>query len=169
MGEATLFNITTSPEINLRTLFIAMGVGFLSAIISIIYINSVTYMPKLAKKVNVPLSFKPLIPAFFLFLISPIFPALLGHGLWTVDLALAGQFSLTFLILLILLKIFSTSFCIGFGFFGGVFAPALFLGVLVGGVVDLTLVSLDYGSSNFGNIGAASCIGAVIGPPWQQL
>ena len=93
-----------------------MGVGFLSAIISIIYINSVTYMPKLAKKVNVPLSFKPLIPAFFLFLISPIFPALLGHGLWTVDLALAGQFSLTFLILLILLKIFSTSFCIGFGF-----------------------------------------------------
>ena len=91
MGEATLFNITTSPEINIRTLFIAMGVGFLSAIISIIYINSVTYMPKLAKKVNVPLSFKPLIPAFFLFLISPIFPALLGHGLWTVDLALAGQ------------------------------------------------------------------------------
>ena len=165
MGEATLFNITTSPEINIRTLFIAMGVGFLSAIISIIYINSVTYMPKLAKKINIPLSFKPLIPAFFLFLISPIFPALLGHGLWTVDLALAGQFSLTFLILLILLKIFSTSFCIGFGFFGGVFAPALFLGVLVGGVVDLTLVSLDYGSSNFGILGAASCIGAVIGAP----
>ena len=27
----------------------------------------------------------------FLFLISPIFPALLGHGLWTVDLALAGS------------------------------------------------------------------------------
>ena len=105
------------------------------------------------------------LPAVFLFLISPIFPALLGHGLWTVDLALAGQFSLTFLILLILLKIFSTSFCIGFGFFGGVFAPALFLGVLVGGVVDLTLVSLDYGSSNFGILGAASCIGAVIGAP----
>ena len=165
MGEATLFNITTSPEINIRTLFIAMGVGFLSAVISIIYINSVTYMPKLAKKINVPLSFKPLIPAFFLFLISQIFPAVLGHGLWTVEFALDGKFSLKFLILLILLIIFATSFCIGFGFFGGVFVPALFLGVLVGGVVDLTLVSLDYGSSNFGILGAASCIGAVIGAP----
>ena len=29
----------------------------------------------------------------------------------------------------------------------------------------LTLVSLNYGSSNFGILGAASCIGAVIGAP----
>ena len=45
---------------------------FIVSLISIIYINSVTYMPKLAKKVNIPLYFKPLIPAIFLFLISSI-------------------------------------------------------------------------------------------------
>ena len=165
VGETTLFKISTSPEINIRTMFIAMGVGLLSAIISIIYINLVTYMPKFAKKFKLDLRFKPMIPAIFLFAISPFFPALLGHGLWTVDLAFAGQFDLGFLIVLIFLKIFASSFCIGFGFFGGVFAPALFLGVLVGGIVDILLVNVGYGTSNFGILGAASCIGAVIGAP----
>ena len=165
VGETTLFKISTSPEINIRTMFIAMGVGLLSAIISIIYINLVTYMPKFAKKFKLDLRLKPMIPAIFLFVISPFFPALLGHGLWTVDLAFAGQFGLGFLIVLIFLKIFASSFCIGFGFFGGVFAPALFLGVLVGGIVDILLVNVGYGTSNFGILGAASCIGAVIGAP----
>ena len=77
-------------------------------------------------------------------------------------MALAGQFSLTFLILLILLKIFSHLFVSVSGFLeASLHLPFSWSPSWWGG--DLTLVSLDYGSSNFGILGAASCIGAVIG------
>ena len=81
---------------------------------------------------------------------------MLGHGIWSVDLALAGQFTISFLLSLIILKIVVTGCCIGFGFFGGVFAPALFLGALVGASVDIMLVSTSYGGSSFA-IFATSC------------
>jgi CIC family chloride channel protein len=164
-GEYKLFNIATNPDLNLNSMFIAIGVGLASAIVAIAYINTITSSSKLVKIIRVPLAYRPLIPALLLFLISPIFPHLLGHGIWSVDIALAGQFTLSFLLSLIFLKIIITGFCIGFGFFGGVFAPALFLGTLVGASVDLMLVSTSYAGSSFAILGAASCIAAVIGAP----
>ncbi|OUW02597.1 MAG: hypothetical protein CBD16_04130, partial [Betaproteobacteria bacterium TMED156] len=58
-----------------------------------------------------------------------------------------------------------TSLCIGFGLFGGVFAPALFLGAMVGATADVILFGNATSGSGFAILGAASCIGAVIGAP----
>ena len=164
-GESRLFNISSGPELNLESMFIAIAIGLASAVVVITYINSVTAMPKLVNATKIPLVWRPFIPASLLFAFSPVFPHLLGHGLWSVDIALAGQFSLLFLLALIVFKIIFTSLCIGFGLFGGVFAPALFLGVMVGAVADLLLFGNSSTSSGFAILGAASCIGAVIGAP----
>ena len=164
-GENRLFDITSGPELNLESMFIAIGIGLASAVVVITYINSVTAMPKFVNATKIPLVWRPLIPASLLFALSPIFPHLLGHGLWSVDIALAGQFSLLFLLALIVFKIILTSLCIGFGLFGGVFAPALFLGAMVGALADVVLFGNSSLSSGFAILGAASCIGAVIGAP----
>ena len=164
-GDERLFNISTGPELNLNAMFIAIGVGLASAIVAIAYINSVTAMPKLVNATKIPLVWRPFIPASLLFLFSPIFPHLLGHGLWSVDIALTGQFSLLFLLSLIIFKILFTSLCIGFGLFGGVFAPALFLGAMVGALADVVLFGNSTAGAGFAILGAASCIGAVIGAP----
>jgi CIC family chloride channel protein len=164
-GDNRLFDISSGPELNLESMFIAIGIGLASAVVVITYINSVTAMPRLVNATKIPLVWRPLIPALLLFAFSPIFPHLLGHGLWSVDIALAGQFSLLFLLALIVFKIIFTSLCIGFGLFGGVFAPALFLGAMVGAVADVVLFGNSSSSSGFAILGAASCIGAVIGAP----
>ena len=95
-GDNRLFDISSGPELNIESMFIAIGIGLASAVVVITYINSVTAMPKLVNATKIPLVWRTLIPAFLLFAFSPVFPHLLGHGLWSVDIALAGQFSLLF-------------------------------------------------------------------------
>ncbi|MEL0223660.1 MAG: chloride channel protein [Gammaproteobacteria bacterium] len=63
-------------------------------------------------------------------------PEILGVGLGTVNEMLGGQYQIPMLLLLLVLKISMTAICIGFGLFGGVFSPALFIGVAVGGLVS---------------------------------
>jgi chloride channel protein, CIC family len=94
----------------------------------------------------------------------------LGPGMSTVNLALSGQLSLGLVLVLLVFKILATSTCVGFGLFGGVFAPALFLGALVGALVDLGLVGLGIDTPHsFAMLGAASCIAAVIGAPLASI
>ena len=53
---------------------------------------------------------------------------------------IAGQFSVFDSLLLLVFKIVITAACIGFGFFGGVFGPALFIGAAVGSLLTGVLV-----------------------------
>ncbi len=63
---------------------------------------------------------------------------IMGVGYGGVDLAMLGGLPLTLLFILGLLKIFSTSFTIGTGGSGGIFAPSLYIGTMLGGALGLT-------------------------------
>ena len=92
-------------------------------------------------------------------------PHLLGAGLGSIDMAIAGKLALSLLIVLLFAKIAMTTLCLGFGFFGGVFAPALFFGAMLGSIVDVALASAGTLTSSFVLLGAASCVATVIGAP----
>ena len=62
-------------------------------------------------------------------------PEILGLGISTINAMLDGAYQMPALLLLLVVKIAMTALCIGFGLFGGVFSPALFVGVAAGGVV----------------------------------
>ena len=74
---------------------------------------------------------------------------------------------LSFLILILFAKLLLTSICIGFGLFGGVFSPSLFLGAVVGAIIfhvpflgiDETVLSI------FAVAGMAAVASSVIGAP----
>jgi len=70
------------------------------------------------------------------------YPLLFGVGYEGVDLALAGKLSLSMLLLLGVLKILATSVTLGAGGSGGVFAPALFVGSMVGGAFGIAAHTL---------------------------
>jgi CIC family chloride channel protein len=58
-----------------------------------------------------------------------------------VDLALAGELGLFTLVMLVILKIVATSLTIGSGGSGGVFAPSLFIGSVLGGAFGIIIHS----------------------------
>jgi CIC family chloride channel protein len=62
---------------------------------------------------------------------------IMGVGYEGVNMALAGEFSLLLLFSLGILKILATSFTIGSGGSGGVFAPSLYIGSMFGAAMGL--------------------------------
>tara|TARA_B100000405_G_C16716113_1_gene420886 strand:- start:130 stop:1809 length:1680 start_codon:yes stop_codon:yes gene_type:complete len=83
-------------------------------------------------------------------IIGAFLPDVLGLGSTQINQMVNGQYALTFLILLLVAKILVTAACIAFGFFGGVFGPALFVGAALGGILSGLLIQVglpsDYGS-----------------------
>jgi CIC family chloride channel protein len=144
------------------TLAIAIALGICCGLVSTLYIYLVTSGPGWAKKSNIPPVFRPLIAASILFAISPFFPQLIGPGMPSVNMAIAGKFSLVLLVCLVLLKVCATAMCRSLGFHGGIFLPAVFTGAMIGGIFDLLV---GEGSHMFALLGAAACTGSAIGAP----
>ena len=72
-------------------------------------------------------------------------PEILGLGTNEMNSIFSDEYGLLFLLIILLGKIFMTSLCIGFGFFGGIFAPAFYVGAAGGGL--LAKVILFFGFS----------------------
>ena len=94
-------------------------------------------------------------------------PELLGVGQQPLQQALTGSFSLTLLCILLFGKIALTSLCIASGFYGGIFAPALFVGAIAG--VLFAKVLLLFGAGDWTGLlllnAMAGVAAAVIGAP----
>ncbi|MFN2292446.1 MAG: chloride channel protein [Anaerolineae bacterium] len=83
--------------------------------------------------------------------------AFFGVGYEAMEWALLGQGTIVLLLGLVLLKIVATSLTIGSGGSGGVFAPSLFIGAMLGGAFGLVSHSL------FPSVTAASGAYALVG------
>ncbi|GAB7079558.1 chloride channel protein [Megalodesulfovibrio paquesii] len=70
------------------------------------------------------------------------FPQVLSGGFGWVEEAILGNMAVTAMLAVIFLKIVATSLTLGSGMSGGMFAPALFVGGMSGGVVGFTAHAL---------------------------
>ncbi len=94
-------------------------------------------------------------------------PQILGLGFSSINNMIAGEFALSLLVAILIAKLLMTALCIGFGLFGGVFSPSLFIGVAAGALAG-QLMTL-FGFANIASIvsvaGMAAVSSAVIGAP----
>ena len=114
--------------------------------------------------------YKPLLPfaaALICGSVGVIFPEILGLGLEAINELIAGNISFGKVGLLLIAKILMTALCIGFGLFGGVFSPALFIGVSIGSLAATSLVFFGYAGAEQIIIisGMAAVSASVIGAP----
>ena len=80
---------------------------------------------------------------------------------------IAGEFALSLLVAVLIAKLLMTALCIGFGLFGGVFSPSLFIGVAAGALAGqlMTLFGFADIASIISVAGMAAVSSAVIGAP----
>ncbi len=114
--------------------------GIISGVIAIIYV-SVFYglRDKFFRKMKIPNHFKPAIGGIMLGLLGFFFPQAIGTGYGWMQLAINGELGLSLMLGLIFAKIFATSFTISSGGSGGVYAPSLTIGAMVGGSIGMLL------------------------------
>ncbi len=84
-----------------------------------------------ALKINQHL--KPVLGAFIIGITAIFFPQIMGDGYHYIKEVLAGHGIMWVMAILVFLKIFATAVTLGSGGSGGVFAPALFIGAVIGG------------------------------------
>lgn len=100
---------------------------------------------------------KPALGGLIIGAIGIWFPQIFGVGYEAMEQALGGDMIVTTLILLVVIKIVATSITIGSGGSGGVFAPSLFIGSMLGGAFGIMVHGM------FPSITAASGAYALVG------
>ena len=142
-------------------------VGLFSAILAFIFMKSLLLTTKIANNSNIKFYVRPLIPGVICGSTALFFPEVIGLGSETIVNVITENNGIVFLLLLLILKIFLTSLCIGFGLFGGILSPALLIGVCAGSIIfNIPLVNFD---NNINAVlavsGMAAVCSSVIGGP----
>ncbi len=88
---------------------------------------------KVFAPLNIPKHFKPAIGGLLVGIIGFFFPYILGSGYGWIQMAINGELAITLMLAAAVIKVFATSFTIGSGGSGGIFAPSLFMGAMLGG------------------------------------
>jgi CIC family chloride channel protein len=123
---------------------------------------------KLAQSLKLNLVTKYFIGVLSLSVIGHFVPEVMGLGSETVGYVLELKYTLLLLIVILFGKILATSISLNFGFFGGVFSPAILVGATAGAVASsffVTLGILDNFQQALVISGIAAVAGSVIGAP----
>ncbi|QCT94101.1 chloride channel protein [Caminibacter mediatlanticus TB-2] len=131
-GYSPIFNITSYEITSIDTYLLIIVFGIICGIFSLFIPNVFYYTRDFFRKLKVSPYFKPAIGAFFVGVIGVFFPQVLGGGYDIMQLGLDGKIVWYFALILIFAKLLAFSLTIGSGGSGGVFAPTLFVGVMVG-------------------------------------
>ncbi len=133
-GWQPIFAIPKNLEVTKIITFLEIILlGIASGIISVFLPNIFYGTRDIFRKIPIKPHFKPAIGAFFVGLIAIYFPQVLGGGYGWIQEAINGSIMAKLLLILIFAKIFAFSFTVGSGGSGGVFAPTLFIGSMLGG------------------------------------
>jgi len=98
-------------------------------------------------------------------------PQILGLGISSINHMVAGDFTLTLLATVLVAKILMTALCLGCGLPGGMFSPALFIGVATGALAGQILTLLGFAdiASIISVAAMAAVSSAVIGAPLSAV
>ena len=167
-GESLIFPISKVKFDFVTILYVSFIAGPLFGLVAIIFMNSLILFNRLALKFSSNTFLKYAIAIILLSGIGHFVPEVMGLGTSGVLSAVSGDLVLYFALIVLLGKIIATSISLGFGFFGGVFSPAILVGASAGAVVAELFVLvgfLDKFEPALVISGMAAVTGAVIGAP----
>jgi len=143
-----LLNVQYTETV-METLGFAM-VGIFCGVIAVIFIRILDRTEKFFERITCPVYLKPAIGGFLVGLIILFYQQVGGSSYELVE-SLVSEHSFGFFLLLafLVLKILATSITLGSGGSGGVFAPSLVMGALVGAIIHGAL-SQSYEVSSVG-------------------
>ena len=110
-------------------------IGPLAALVAIIFMKLVLFLGSIPPKLNLKSWQAPIIAGFACGLCGMIFSEILGLGTEILMSVITSYQIFGYLLALLIGKLILTAVCIGFGFFGGTYSPALFLGGVLGALV----------------------------------
>ncbi|MGD2126392.1 MAG: chloride channel protein [Desulfobacteraceae bacterium] len=173
LGNSPAFIVPAYQLISAWELPIYVLLGLFCAVVAVSFTYTLYRLEDLFDRLKFPEYLRPLLGGLMLGLMALIFPHILGVGYPAIDLALMGRMSWVLMSFLIVSKILATSITLGTGGSGGIFAPSLFLGAMVGGffgtVVHALLPGMTASSGAYSTVGMAAVVGGTTHGPLSAI
>jgi chloride channel protein, CIC family len=132
LGTSPAFVTPPSVVFNSWDILFYFVLGFLAAFTGWIFIKILYKCEDLFDSIKIPSFVKPAMGGLILGAIGLYFPQIFGVGYSSIEQTLNGHSGALLVFGLIGLKIIATSLTLGSGGSGGVFAPSLFIGAMLG-------------------------------------
>ncbi len=165
-GNTPAFIVPSYQIVSYWEILFYIILGLLSGLIARLYIVTLYWSEDyFEKKINIHPVLKPAIGGLLIGCLAIFLPQIMGNGYEAMDMALNGQMVWHITFILIFMKIIATSITLGSGGSGGVFAPALFIGAMLGGTFgslvhyifpDITATNGAYALVGMGSVIAAA-------------
>jgi CIC family chloride channel protein len=157
LGDFPAFQVPAYSLVNPGELLAYAVLGILAGLVAIAFVRSLYAFEDLFDAVRIPGPAKAVLGGAIIGVIALRFPEILGVGYEAIDVALRGGMVWQLLLLLVVVKIIAVSVTIGSGGSGGIFAPSLFIGAMIGGAIG-TVVNLIWPETTAGP-GAYALVG----------
>ena len=137
LGSEPLFRIPVTTFKRPTELIAYAFLGIVGGLASVAFAKSIGYLrPRLKALPRWTQYFQPALAGLLVGLIAFLgFPQIMGAGYDSMDQAMHGQYAWKILAILAVLKILATTVSFVSGTPGGMFAPTLFIGAMLGGAV----------------------------------
>ncbi len=133
LGNSPAFKVPAYSLNSPAELPLYLGLGIVAGFGAILFVKTLYFSEDLFDNWKFPAYLKPAVGGLLLGVLGYFVPQVFGTGFDTIASALTGNIGLMLLIVLIFGKILATILTLGSGASGGVFAPALFTGAVLGG------------------------------------
>jgi chloride channel protein, CIC family len=150
-------------------MFTYLGLGLLAGVTAVVFTKTLAKTEDIFDVIKLPPWVKPVVGGLGVGFIAIWFPQVFGVGYDGIDSVFAGHFSIGFLALLVVAKIAATSLTLGGGMSGGIFAPSLLIGCVVGaaygGVVNELLPTVTAPFGAYALVGMGGVVAAATNAP----
>ena len=136
LGDEPLFRIPAYHLVHPAELLAYAALGIIGGFASLLFVKLIAWArPRLKALPNWTQFVQPAAAGLLIGIIGLWLPQVMGAGYEFIDQAMHDQYAWRMLMLLGLVKIISTSLSFSSGTPGGMFAPTLFIGAMIGGAV----------------------------------
>ena len=134
LGNQPAFAAPTYTLTSVWEILLYAGLGVACAVVATAFIRGLYRSERIFERLRMPEWGKPALGGLGVGVLGVYAPQVFGVGYESIDAALTGQVTLVMLAVLVVAKIAATSLTLGSGGSGGVFAPSLFMGAMLGGL-----------------------------------
>ncbi len=128
--QIPFFTLTHPAE-----LLLYFGLGIAAGLFSLLFMAFIFGLTRLLNRVHIPVWLTPALGGLVVGVVGLFQPEALGVGYESINHVLHGNVIFSGAVLLLLAKLITTSACVGSGMSGGIFAPSLFLGAVLGSII----------------------------------
>ena len=173
-GNEVTFNVPVHELVHPTEIIFYLALGMLCGIVARLFTFMYFYIQQVfEEKLKTTDIYKPAIGGLIVGMISIFMPQILGNGYDVMEQALTGQMFWGLAFLLVFMKIICTSITLGSGGMGGVFAPSLFIGAMVGTAfgssVHFIFPTLSASAETYSVVGMGAVAGAVMQAPLTNI